>query len=353
MMLSASPLSDGIIGQSEALELLNFAVEHPVHAYLFLGPAGSGKRRAARAFAAALLCHNGQCGTCRDCVLTMSGEHPDVSEVERVGAAISAEQASEIVRSASFAPVEGDRKVLILDEFHLLNASAAARLLKTIEEPPAGTVFCVLADQLVPDLVTIASRCVRVPFHSVPDRLIADALIAAGIDEEVATEAARAAAGDLDRARLLATDSGLVARREAFASVTHRVNGSGTRVVEIIEELLTLIEAASEPLKARQTNELAELEIRVAQTGERGAGRKALEERHKRELRRYRTDELRAGLSTVASTYRDRLVQGLEGRRGAEDAAAVDRIIEAIAHLERNPNETLLLQALLLSLPPI
>lgn len=352
-MLATGPLWSKVVGQDDALDLLNHAVEHPVHAYLFLGPPGSGKRQAARAFAAALLCRNEQCGTCRDCTLALLGEHPDVTEVERVGAAISADQANDIVRSASFAPVESNRKVLILDEFHLLSASAAARLLKTIEEPPSSTVFCILADQLVPDLVTIASRCVRVPFHAVSDDAIAAALMASGINERVAVEAASAAAGDLDRARLLATDTGLFARREAFASVAHRVNGTGTRVASIVEELLGLIEAAAEPLKARQAQEVAELEARVKQTQERGSGRKSLEERHKRELRRHRTDELRSGLSTIASSYRDRLVAGVEGRRGLEDAAAVDRIIEAIRYLDRNPNETLLLQALLLSLPTI
>jgi len=352
-MLSTGPLWSKVVGQDDALDLLNHAMEHPVHAYLFLGPPGSGKRQAARAFAAALLCRNGQCGTCRDCTLALLGEHPDVTEVERVGAAISAEQANDIVRSASFAPIEGDRKVLILDEFHLLSASAAARLLKTIEEPPSSTVFCILADQLGPDLVTIASRCVRVPFHAVSDDVIAEALMSSGITERVALEAARAAAGDLDRARLLATDSGLFARREAFASVAHRVNGTGTRVASIVEELLGLIEAAAEPLKARHAQEVAELDVRVKQTQERGSGRKSLEERHKRELRRHRTDELRTGLSTIASAYRDRLIAGADGRRGLEDADAVDRIIEAIQHLDRNPNETLLLQSLLLSLPTI
>ena len=72
-----------------------------------------------------------------------------------------------------------------------------------------------------------------------------------------------------------------------------------------------------------------------------------------RELRRHRTDELKSGLSTIAATYRDRLVQGVQGRRGVEDAAAVDRIMLAIENLDRSPNEALLLQALLLSLPPV
>ncbi len=91
---------------------------------------------------------------------------------------------------------------------------------------------------------------------------------------------------------------------------------------------------------------------RVAAVGERGSGRKQLEEQHKRELRRHRTDELRSGLAVVAGTYRDALVEGTSSR---PDAAvhAVQRIHQALEALERNPNETLLLQSLLLDLPSL
>ena len=84
--------------------------------------------------------------------------------------------------------------------------------------------------------------------------------------------------------------------------------------------------------------------------GERGSSQKRLEDRHKRELRRHRTDELKVGLATVAATYRDALVSG----RVHNPSSAVDgvrEIHEAIEALERNPNEHLLLQALLLRLP--
>lgn len=353
---TAAPATDiwaPSVGQEEAVALLQHAITSPVHAYLFLGPAGTGKRRTARAFAAALLCEHNGCGMCRTCTLALTGEHPDVTEVEREGAAISRAQADQIIRTASMSPMEGLRKVLILDEFHLLHAEAAARLLKTVEEPPAGTVFCVLADQLVPDLVTIASRCVRVPFHSVPDDAVIAALRSEGVDEATAVESARVAAGDLDRARLLSSDPGLFTRRAAFATVPQRLNGTGNRVMQLCDELLRLIDDAADPLRKRHEDEAAELEARLAQPGERKSSRKPLEERHKRELRRHRTDELRAGLGAIASTYRDRLVQGVEGRRGLEEADAVDRIMHAIEHLDRNPNEPLMLQGLLLTLPPL
>ena len=352
-MNAPSPLWDAVVGQEAAVDLLRHSLNEPIHAYLFLGPTGSGKREGARAFAAALLCRNGACGVCRDCTLALHGEHPDVAEIVREGPAISSDQADDIVHRSALAPVEGARKVLILDEFHLLAPMVAAKLLKTIEEPPPSTVFLVLADQLVPDLITIASRCVRVTFRVLLDDVVAAALQADGISERIAAEAARAAAGNLDRARLLATDHGLFERRAAFASVPARLDGSGIRVAQLTDELLGLIDAAAEPLKDRHTHELADLEIRVAQTGERNAGRKTMEERHRRELRRYRTDELRSGLGTIAAAYRDRLVNGVEGRRGLEDAEAVDHILRALEALERNPNEPLVMQALLLSLPAL
>jgi len=348
-----SELWGSIVGQPEAVDRLRHAVADPVHAYLFLGPSGSGKRHAARVFAAALLCRNRQCGTCRDCTLALHGEHPDVVEIERTGAAILTAQADDIVRRAALAPVEGTRKLMILDEFHLLSPEVAAKLLKTIEEPPPSTIFCVLADQLVPDLVTIASRCVRIPFAAIHDDVIAATLMGEAVTADRARDAATAAAGDLDRARLLASDPALSRRRAAFASVPGRLDGTGYRVTALTDELLGLIDAASEPLKARQATELADLEARVAQLGERGAGRKVMDDRHKRELRRHRTDELRAGLGTMAGAYRDRLVQGVAGRRGEDDVQAVSRIHAALESLERNPNETLLLQALLLSLPAL
>jgi len=351
--MDASELWDGVIGQTDAVNLLRHAVTHPVHAYLFLGPAGAGKRHAARRFAAALLCRNGECGVCRDCTLALHGEHPDVTEIERAGAAISTEQADEIVRRAALAPIESARKVFILDEFHLLAPQVAAKLLKTIEEPPPSTVFCVLADQLVADLVTIASRCVRVTFAALSDDVVMAALIAEGIAEATAKEAAASAAGDLERARLLATDPKLSERRAAFATVPGRLDGTGTRVAALADELLGMIDAAAEPLKARHARELADLERRVAQMGERGAGRKPMEEHHKREMRRHRTDEIRAGLGTMAGVYRDRLVDGVAGRRALDDADAVARIHRALEALERNPNEPLLLQSLLLALPAL
>jgi DNA polymerase III subunit delta' len=342
---------DAVVGQPRAIDQLTRAAVNPVHAYLFVGPAGSTKHEAARAFAALLLVGHDE-PDARNARLALAGEHPDVREVERTGARISKDQVSEIIRNASLAPIEGSRKIMLLHEFHLLEAEGAARLLKTLEEPPPSTVFIVLADQVPPELVTIASRCVRIEFATIPEATIREVLIAEGATPEVAALTAAAAEGNLSRARVLVTDPSLVARREAFASVPSRLDGTGSAVVAIVKELNDLIEAAAAPLAARQALEAEALEARVSAVGERGSGRKSLEERHKRELRRHRVDELRSGMAVIAAAYRDALVQQRLARPEA-GVQAVHRIHRALDALDRNPNETLLLQSLLLDLPSV
>ena len=253
-------LYDGVIGQERAITALRAAATKPVHAYLLVGPPGTSKRQAARSFAASLLCPNGGDGTCDVCRRVLSSAHPDVVVKERQGARITVDDAREITRLAARSPVEAARKVVILSDFHLA-ADIAPALLKTIEEPPASTIFVILAELVPPELVTIASRCVTVEFGP------------------------------------------LAPEREA-------------------------------------------LDERAKVTGERGLGRKEIEDRHKREERRLRTDELRSGLATLAGVYRDRLAGG-SSYAGVAALAAIRDTNEALI---RNPNEVLQLQALLLRL---
>jgi DNA polymerase III subunit delta' len=345
-VVTAVSVWDRVVGQDAAVRRLQASATDPVHAYLFVGPAGSTKDDAARGFAALLL-SGGDDAEQRDARLALAGEHPDVREVHRQGATISKDQVVEIVRSAALAPVEGRRKVMVLHEFHLLDANGAARLLKTLEEPPPSTVFIVLADQVPPELVTIASRCVRIEFAALDAPTIAAALERDGVDPAKA-----AAQGNLARARVLAADDGLMRRRDAFAGLPTQLDGTGATVVRLVRDLLAQIDDAATPLAERHAAEVAALDARIAAAGERGSGRKQLEDRHKRELRRHRTDELRSGLAVLAAAYRDALVHG-RGTRPDAWVTAVQRVHDAIDALERNPNESLLLQALLLDLPSI
>ncbi len=322
----------------------------PVHAYLFLGPPGSGKRDAARAFAAALVCPEGGCGSCASCEDALAGRHSDVIFVERVGASISVDEARDVTGLAQRTPRRALRQVLVLNEFHLVDKAAPA-LLKTIEEPPSSTVFLVLADALPAALATIASRCLTVPFHALDPAALERHLVDEGVEPETAAASAVAARGRLDRARLLAADPGFVARQERWRAVPERLDGTGATVAVLAEELLAGADELVDVLRARQDAELASAEQAAERAGERTVpGRQALLERHKREQRRVRTDELRAGLATLATVYRARLAGELPAPELADALAACAAIDEAAAALVRNPNETLLLQALLLRL---
>lgn len=340
-----------VAGQDAAVGQLRAAARAPVHAYLLTGPPGSGKRTAARAFAAALLCPQGGCGACSVCARALAEAHPDLIVVEREGASITIGQAREIRRLALRTPNEGRRKVLMLTDFHLVQDAGPA-LLKVIEEPPPSTVFVILAEHVPPELVTIASRCVQIGFRGIDTHLLLQLLVAEGIDRVVAEEVAKASGGRLDRARLLASDPGFGARREVWRTLPFRLDGTGATVAGLAAELVELLgDAAVAPLRARHAAELAALEARVERSGERGAGRAALAERHKRELRRLRTDELRFGLASVGQCYRDALVARAADARAC--VAAVEAVQDAAEALVRNPKEDLLIQALLLRLPAV
>jgi DNA polymerase-3 subunit delta' len=367
----------GVIGQDKAVAALVAAAFRPVHAYLFVGPPGTGKAAAARSFAAALLCPAAQAGqdpdgACDSCRRALVGVHPDVIDIEREGAAISIDTVREVTRLASTSPLEGERKVLVLHDFHLVKDAGPA-LLKTLEEPPSSTVFVILAEYVPSELVTIASRCVRIDFDPLTPAAVAGALEAAGVGRARAAELAVASEGRLDRAMLLATDEGFEARRAAWRAVPARLDGTGATAAAIADELVGLLDSSVEPLRARHDAERAEVEARNARsvevtgrsggrTGSRAvkallsSGISELENRQRREIRRQRTDELRAGLAALAAAYRDRLMaaSGASRRtaphRFRSSLRAIDQIDKLGRDLQYNPGELLQLQALLMHL---
>jgi DNA polymerase III subunit delta' len=362
-----------VIGQDQALAALSAAAVRPVHAYLFVGPPGTGKMAAARGFAAALLCPSSPAdGTCETCRRVLAGLHPDVINFEREGPAISIDMAREITRLASTSPLEGARKVLVLHDFHLVKEAGPA-LLKTIEEPPASSVFIILAEYVPQELITIASRCVQIDFQPLSPAEVAAALEAEGISADRAAELAAASGGRLDRARLLANDTGFQGRLAAWRAIPSRLDGTGATAAGLADALYGLLESSVEPLRARHEAERAEVEERNAKalgvTGKGGrAGTRAvksmltsgiadLENRQRREIRRQRTDELRAGLATLAGAYRDRLAEatgsgagGGGSRRRTTARRAVEQIDKLGRDLQYNPGELLQLQALLMRL---
>jgi len=348
---SRAPVLDRVRGQPEAVRLLRGSLRTPLHAYLFLGPLGTGRRDAAIAFAAALLCPDRGCGQCPSCLEVLAGRHPDLAVIERAGASILVDQAREVGRMALRTPRVARYQVLVLVDFDLVDKAAPA-LLKTIEEPPDTTVIILIAEAVPRSFVTIASRCVQVQFKPLDAGTVVEVLTAEGVEVATAAAVAEAAGGRLDRARLLARDLGFAERLHRWRTVPGRLDGTGSRVAELADELVA---AAGEPLevvRARQAEELALLQEEAERGGERGVpGRAAIEERHRREQRRVRTDELRAGLDALLSVYRERLVAPqVSAQRLRTTLAAMAAIDEAATRLSRNVNETMLLQWLILRL---
>jgi len=340
-----------VVGQDKATAQLRAAATSPVHAYLLVGPEGSGTREAARAFAAELLSDALDDDAAAVVHRQVAAEaHPSMMVVERVGASIGAEQVRDVVVRANMAPPEGRRQVVVLVDFHLA-PNVAPILLKTLEEPPESTVFLVLAEELPAEMATIASRCVVVPFDSVAESAIVERLVADGVDADAARIAAAGAGGSMTQARLLARDPNASARRERWHGVGRRLDGTGATAAALVEEVLAATDELAGPLTERQREELVAFDERAEMVGGRVAGeRKALLDRHKREQRRVRTADLRSGLGALVAGYRDALV---DGGSPEEFLAAADAVQDLADALVFNPNETLQLQALFVTLPPL
>lgn len=343
-----------VVGQPRAVGDLKAAVPAPSHAYLFVGPAGSGRMAAARAFAAALFSRGGEGEDAeRHARLALGGKHPDLIVFEPEGARLSVDMDKGdlpvILQEVNRAPVEADRKLVVLGQFHTMEQFAGA-FLKTIEEPPPRTIMVIVADEVPPDLVTVASRCVRIEFGPVPPDALVERLVAEGVPSETAVEAAEAAGGDLARARLLATDPELADRREAWRRVPERLAGTGAAVVDLVTDLRARIDAAQAPLDAQHLGEREDLDEQIERYGLRKGLVGELVTRQKRQVRTLRRQELRFGLATLAGRYRDALADSTDP---APIVAGLAAIQVAAEDLVRNPAEELLLLGLFLALPPL
>lgn len=334
-------LLDGIVGQAAAVERLRAAVVTPVPSYLFVGPAGAGLRAAACRFAGELLAARSATPE-RERRLALAEQHPDLLVFDRVGAAMTAEQARGAVRAAAAAPVSGDQKVIVLSDIDRAGLQAPI-LLKSVEEPPPSCVFVLLAEEVNRAMETLASRCVRVDFEALSAADLRAVLRDDGIADERALFAAAAAGGSIERARLLASDDAAAARIEGWQGMRRSLGGTASSAMAAVDAALAATEAAAAPLETRHEAERAKADERAEQYGT-NASRSTLDERHRRELRRVRTDELTMGFAVLSAQIRD------EARAGALPAAAAASELSAIAEaaeaLRFNANQRLALSCL-------
>jgi DNA polymerase III subunit delta' len=311
----AFPVLDRVPGQDHAMAFLRQAAARPHQAYVLAGPEGGGKQLAARAFAAALLCKVGGCGTCRDCRLALEDRHPNEVVVEPEGRDIHVETVrSEIWHPAYRTAPEPGRKVFMIREADRLNPAAADVLLKVLEEPPAETVMMLLSAR--PDELpeTVMSRCHVVSFRPLSEGFVAQTLVAEGIDGQRAALAARLAGGNLGRARRLASGSDGMSFREAARDAIEHASRGQAGALEAADLVLVAAERYRKDLGAQLEEELAPFldERGRAEEAYRGAIRR-LEERHKRQVRRAERDYVDRVLLGVSALVRDRVAVAVGG----------------------------------------
>jgi DNA polymerase III subunit delta' len=294
----SSPL-DAVPEQEEAKSLLRAALPAPAHAYLFHGPRGVGKRRAALAFAAELLAE-------RDRVLR--GSHPDLYVLEPLGDQIRIDDIRLLHHDLHMRPYEAGRRVYIVLAAQLLNEEAADALLKDLEEPPPYAVLLLLADDLGPLPDTIRSRCQHVPFTRLSEGAIREEIadLAEGLSDDEVTALVRVASGRLDRAERL-LDPKAVRRRAVLLEVARRVyTDPELDPADAAEAILEGVRECGAEAKAEAEAQLESMDL-PAREGE---------QRVRRALRGAEQEELFLSLEELAAWYRDLVVVAA----GAEQA---------------------------------
>lgn len=296
LALDAHPHAAAVLGSALA------PGSGPSHAYLFSGPAGTGKRDTARAFAAELLAEGaGDPDNARARV--RSGVHPDLTWVVPSGAheMRRSDVDTAVVAAATRTPFESTRRVFVLEDADAMNDEAANTLLKTLEEPPSYVVLVLLSNRPTQVLPTIASRCQPVRFDPVTAEQLAARLEAEGVEGPRAIACARLSLGDGERTAELARAPELRAAAERFARVPLYGRAARDRpweaVLQAADERGTASRGALEIQLGEELQFLPKKEHKRTTTD--------FEGRMKRGERRARTQALDTMLQLAGLWYRD------------------------------------------------
>jgi DNA polymerase III subunit delta' len=360
----ASRVLDGVRRQVSAPE--------PAHAWLLLGPRGSGKRTAATAIAAALDCRLEPgigCGTCSDCARARRHRHPDVHYIVPEGLVIPVDVIREaVIPEADRPPFESPYKVFVVEEADRMNDAAQNALLKTLEEPLSDTVFILISDNEEELLDTLRSRCRIVHLEPVPEEHIVRVLEVEGVSSQLSVTAARVSEGDLQRARDIVAGPAHE-RRKRWVSLPLRLT-SPSPALDAGAEVVAEARAAAKERERVHREEVVELAEAMGEGRGTAGARNALAKRHRRELKRVEEDVYGEALSYLASFYKDVVAlragartavvnvdatEALEAWAGSpltERAllAAAERCLAARASFAFNANQALAIEATLVDL---
>jgi len=380
-----------LIGQEQVVATLQRAVSATesdgsaramTHAWLITGPPGSGRSNAARAFAAALQCRVGGCGECNACATALAGSHPDVTVIRTEQLSIGVDQVRELVRRAAMSPTLGRFQVLVVEDADRITERGADALLKSIEEPPARTVWLLCAPNAEDLVATVRSRCRRVELCTPSTAAITELLQRRdGIDEVTARFAARVAQGHIGRARALARSDAARQRRAEVLALPSTLTSLGACLRAAGELVETASADAAGVTAELDRREREELERSLAGATGTGGGARNIKQRHaqaalrdldeqqKARAKRLQRDSLDRVLTELTSFYRDVLivqtgagadpinveqfdqVERIAAASTAESTIVrLDAILQCRRALETNVTPVLAMESLLISL---
>ena len=312
---------NSLIDQSQVISILKEAVtsansavdlsQAMTNTWLFTGPAGSGRSNAAIAFAAALVCKDGGCSKCQDCLSTILGTHADVELVKTQGLSIKIDEVRELISRASWAPSVANFRIVVIEDADRLTDSAANALLKVIEEPGLRTIWLLCAPTLTDVLPTIRSRCRHLALRTPSIKAITNLLIERDqIDTKTTEFVARASGGHIGRARRLATDLNARQSREKILKLPLMIKdvSSAYKAAQFLVDSAKA-EAVADAEK-KDEDETSKLKEAWGSTGSKmvTGGSKAIKELEKEQKSRSTRlvrDYLDRALLDLATLYRD------------------------------------------------
>ncbi len=368
---------DELVGQQKAVSVLERAVfggRHAMsHSWLFVGPPGSGRSNAARAFAAALQCPRGGCGKCNDCRTSLTGAHPDVTLLRTEELSIGVKEVRALVGRANMSPVGGRHQVVVVEDADRITERGADALLKALEEPAPKTVWLLCAPSADDVIVTIRSRCRELRLVTPGDDAVTELLIRRdGISPALAAHCARVAQGHIGRARMLARSDAARIRRREILTLPSRLRTLTDALTAADNLVKSSAEEAAQATQDLDAKELADLQQAMG-IGTRGAkprnaqaAIRDLEDQQKMRAKRMQRDALDRVLTELTGYFRDVLaVQSGPGTRlinqdladeieplarrssGEQTIRAMDAILAARTALEGNVAPLLAMEALM------
>jgi len=367
---------DELLGQPEAIEQLQRAVSAKAegihHAWLFSGPAGSGRSLLAKSFAAALQCDQNGCGVCQQCSLVMAGAHPDVLTLATERVVISIDEVRDLVQKSQMNSTVGEYRIVIIEDSDRMAERTSNVLLKALEEPQEKTIWILCAPSVSDLLPTIRSRTRNLLLRLPSIEEVADLLVQRDkVDKELALKSARQAQNHVGMARRLALSQDARSRRaETLREIAGITNLS--KAMLAAEKLLGVAKRDAEALA--QERDKSEKEHLMLAYGigldERippnlRSAFKDLEDNQKRRNTRALRDGIDRIFTDAESFYRDVLSLQLEanselinaemadelqlrqlGTSAASSIAVLDAIAESRKRLASNARDLLVLESL-------